>query len=81
MDFGKAQVGDKTMVDVARPVRDALAAASDAGHRLADRLGAAAEARTRPRRTPPTCCPAMGRARPHAEKSLGTPDAGATPSR
>ena len=42
MDFGKAKPGDKTLVDVLVPFRDALAAGVDAGQSLTDAWGAAA---------------------------------------
>ena len=76
--YGKAEVGDKTMVDALVPFSaDAHARASTPAHR--------SPPRGRPPRTPPPAAaaatadllPRMGRARPHAEKSLGTPDPGA----
>ena len=77
MDFGKATPGDKTLVDVLVPFRDALAGGVDAGQSLADSWGAAATVAQQAAEDTAQLLPLMGRARPHAEKSLGTPDAGA----
>ncbi|MDQ0848922.1 dihydroxyacetone kinase [Arthrobacter sp. B3I9] len=77
MDFGKAKPGDKTLVDVLVPFRDALAAGVSDGLSLTDAWGAAATAAQRAAEETARLLPLMGRARPHAEKSLGTPDAGA----
>jgi dihydroxyacetone kinase len=77
MDFGKAKPGDKTLVDVLVPFRDALAAGVNDGLSLTDAWGAAASAAQRAAEETAQLLPLMGRARPHAEKSLGTPDAGA----
>lgn len=77
MHFGKAKPGDKTLVDVLVPFRDALAAGVDAGQSLTDAWGAAATVAQRAAEDTAQLLPLMGRARPHAEKSLGTPDAGA----
>ncbi|MBD0421938.1 dihydroxyacetone kinase family protein [Streptomyces sp. TRM S81-3] len=75
--LGGAEVGDKTMVDVLVPFADTLAAAVSEGLRLTtawDRAAGAAEAAAA---ATAGLLPRKGRARPHAEKSLGTPDAGA----
>ena len=77
MGFGKAKVGDKTLVDVLVPFRDALSAAVGAGQSLTDAWGTAATAAQQAAEETANLLPLMGRARPHAEKSLGTPDAGA----
>jgi dihydroxyacetone kinase len=77
MDFGKAKVGDKTLVDVLSPFSDALTAAVDGGSRLREAWGAAATIAEQSAESTANLLPLMGRARPHAEKSLGTPDAGA----
>ena len=77
MGFGKAKVGDKTLVDVLVPFRDALSAAVGTGHSLTDAWGTAASAAQQAAEETANLLPLMGRARPHAEKSLGTPDAGA----
>ncbi|WP_026554541.1 dihydroxyacetone kinase family protein [Arthrobacter sp. 35W] len=77
MEFGKAKPGDKTLVDVLVPFRDALASAVDAGQPLTSAWGSAAIAAQQAADDTAGMLPLMGRARPHAEKSLGTPDAGA----
>lgn len=77
MEFGKAKPGDKTLVDVLVPFRDALAAGANAGQSLTDAWGAAATVAQQAADSTANLLPLMGRARPHAEKSLGTPDAGA----
>ena len=66
--FGKAAVGDKTMLDVLTPLVEA--AQSGRWNELADVADGAAVSTA-------GLVPRIGRARPHAEKSLGTPDAGA----
>ncbi|WP_314194248.1 dihydroxyacetone kinase family protein [uncultured Arthrobacter sp.] len=77
MGFGKAKVGDKTLVDVLVPFRDALSAAAGSGQSLTDAWGAAATVAQQAAEETANLLPLMGRARPHAEKSLGTADAGA----
>jgi dihydroxyacetone kinase len=77
MDFGKAAPGDKTLVDVLVPFRDALAGGAEAGKSLTKAWGAAATVAQQAAEDTAQLLPLMGRARPHAEKSLGTPDAGA----
>lgn len=77
MDFGKAKVGDKTLVDVLSPFSDALTARVNDGGSLRDAWGAAATIAEQSAEATANLLPLMGRARPHAEKSLGTPDAGA----
>ncbi|MDQ0799066.1 dihydroxyacetone kinase family protein [Arthrobacter sp. SLBN-112] len=77
MEFGKAKVGDKTLVDVLVPFRDTLTARVNSGKSLASAWDAAATAAQRAAEDTANLLPLMGRARPHAEKSLGTPDAGA----
>ncbi|MCU1410470.1 MAG: dihydroxyacetone kinase [Rhodoglobus sp.] len=74
--FGKAELGDKTMVDVLVPFAESLAARAADGPLAAAWAGAAADARVAAAATA-DLLPRIGRARPHAEKSLGTPDAGA----
>jgi D-erythrulose 4-kinase len=77
MEFGKAKPGDKTLVDVLVPFRDTLTAEVVAGRTLPDAWGAAAVTAQEAADATASLLPLMGRARPHAEKSLGTPDAGA----
>ncbi|MFF5899341.1 dihydroxyacetone kinase family protein [Streptomyces argenteolus] len=77
MRLGKAEVGDKTMVDVLVPFSYALTAATDAGQPLAAAWDTAAHSASAAAEATADLLPRMGRARPHAGKSLGTPDAGA----
>lgn len=74
---GGAQPGDKTMVDAVEPFVGVLAAAVAAGASLAAAWKAAAAASTEAAIATADLLPRRGRARPHAERSLGTPDAGA----
>lgn len=76
LKFG-AVPGDKTMVDSLVPFADTLSAEVEAGTRLADAWVTAANASSVAAAATANLLPLMGRARPHAEKSLGTPDAGA----
>ncbi|WP_426979320.1 dihydroxyacetone kinase family protein [Pseudarthrobacter sp. O4] len=77
MEFGKAKPGDKTLVDVLVPFRDSLSAGVNAGKSLGDAWAAAASVAEQAAEGTARLLPLMGRARPHAGKSLGTPDAGA----
>ncbi|MDQ7910371.1 dihydroxyacetone kinase family protein [Phytohabitans sp. ZYX-F-186] len=76
VDAGGAKVGDKTMVDALVPFRDAFEAAAPEGVRGA--LAAAVPAAERAARATAAMLPRLGRARPHGERSRGTPDPGAT---
>lgn len=77
-DLGRAELGDKTLVDALLPFRDRLHQQINDGHspheawREAAAVASAAAEATAPLR------PKKGRARPLAEKSVGSPDAGAT---
>lgn len=75
---GGASVGDKTMVDALDPFARVLAEQIDAGESLPVALQTAARAATDAAAATSALRPALGRARPLAEKSLGHPDAGAT---
>lgn len=77
MHFGKARVGDKTMVDVLVPFSDSLNEAVTAGASLTDAWLKAAQVADKAAQDTAQLVPKMGRARPLAEKSVGTPDAGA----
>ena len=77
MHFGKAKVGDKTMVDVLVPFSDSLNAAVAEGSSLTEAWLAAAKVADKAAQDTAQLVPKMGRARPLAEKSVGTPDAGA----
>ncbi|WP_433676177.1 dihydroxyacetone kinase family protein [Microbacterium gorillae] len=76
-DYGKAEVGDKTLVDALVPFAAELATAVDGGASLAEAWSRAATAATAAAAATADLLPRMGRARPHAERSLGTPDPGA----
>jgi dihydroxyacetone kinase len=74
--LGHAAVGDKTMVDAMAPFAERLTSAAGA-EPLAVSLRAAAAAARDAAESTAQLMPKLGRARPHAEKSLGHPDAGA----
>ncbi|WP_318987642.1 dihydroxyacetone kinase family protein [Cellulomonas iranensis] len=75
--LGKARPGDKTMLDSGEPLAAALEAAAAAGDALdAAWTGALAAGRTAAAATA-DLRPQVGRARPLAERSVGTPDPGA----
>ncbi|ROQ39660.1 dihydroxyacetone kinase [Frondihabitans sp. PhB188] len=76
LEFG-AVVGDKTMVDVLVPFSTALTERVQAGEHLTDAWKTSADIASDAAAATKDLLPKMGRARPHAEKSLGTPDAGA----
>ncbi|SFN50222.1 dihydroxyacetone kinase [Mycetocola miduiensis] len=77
LEFG-AVVGDKTMVDVLVPFNDAFSQGVADGASLFETWRAACAVADDAAAATADLLPRMGRARPHAEKSLGTPDAGAT---
>lgn len=75
--FGKAEVGDKTMVDAIVPFAETLGARVTAGDALPEAWDRAAAAARDAAAATAQLLPRMGRARTHAERSIGTPDAGA----
>lgn len=75
--MGKAELGDKTMVDAIVPFVDELSEKVSSGSRLAAAWSSAADRATAAAAATAEMMPRLGRARPHAEKSLGTPDPGA----
>ncbi|POT55696.1 D-erythrulose kinase [Citrobacter amalonaticus] len=77
MHFGKAKPGDKTLVDVLLPFSLALSAAADEGLSLTDAWQKAERVARQSAKDTAQLLPKIGRARPLAERSLGTPDAGA----
>lgn len=77
MHFGKAKPGDKTLVDVLLPFSQALSAATDKGLSLAEAWSKAERVARQSAQDTAQLLPKIGRARPLAERSLGTPDAGA----
>jgi dihydroxyacetone kinase len=74
---GGATVGDKTMVDALVPFTVALNTAVDSGEPLDRAWVQAAEAAVAAAEATASLTPRVGRARPLAERSIGTPDAGA----
>jgi dihydroxyacetone kinase len=76
-DYGKAEVGDKTLVDALVPFTSTLTQAVDAGASLADAWRTAADAATRAAAATADLLPRMGRARAHGQNSVGTADPGA----
>ncbi|MGD6756555.1 dihydroxyacetone kinase family protein [Streptomyces sp. BH105] len=77
-DLGRAAPGDKTMLDALLPFADTLQRATHSGADPAEAWRTAAEAATHAAESTKDLRPKVGRARPLAERSLGTPDAGAT---
>ncbi|MDR3107297.1 MAG: DAK2 domain-containing protein, partial [Bifidobacteriaceae bacterium] len=75
--FGKAQVGDKTMLDALVPFAATLEREARAGARLTEAWARAAEVARQAAESTAGLTPRIGRARPHAAKSVGTPDPGA----
>ncbi|BBF99280.1 MULTISPECIES: dihydroxyacetone kinase family protein [Pseudonocardia] len=76
--LGGAQPGDKTLLDALLPFTDELERRVAAGEELAPAWSAAGQSATTGARDTAELRPRIGRARPLAEKSVGTPDAGAT---
>lgn len=77
VEFGKAELGDKTMLDAISPFVDAFAASAADGVRTGDAWTSAATTAVAAAAATADLVPKIGRARPHAEKSVGTPDPGA----
>lgn len=77
MSFGKATVGDKTMIDAIVPFADAFSAALDDGLAGRAALAIAAGAADRAAQDTANLRARLGRARSHGDKSIGTPDPGA----
>ena len=75
--IGKAKVGDKTLVDVLAPASAALTQAVADGQDLGAAFATAAAVADDAATATAQLLPKIGRARPLAEKSFGTPDAGA----
>lgn len=75
---GKAQLGDKTMLDSYAPFLDAFDAQVEHGAALAVAWTKAASDAQEAALATAVLRPKVGRARPLAERSVGTPDAGAT---
>ncbi|GAB2508389.1 dihydroxyacetone kinase family protein [Paramicrobacterium agarici] len=77
MAYGKAKVGDKTMVDALVPFADALAEHVENGESLVDAWAAASTAARDAAEKTSDLLPAVGRARAHGEKAVGVTDPGA----
>ena len=75
--LGSARRGDKTMLDALGPFGESLAEAVSRGDPLADSWARAANTATEGAAATAQLRPKVGRARPLAERSVGTPDAGA----
>jgi len=76
-DLGGAEPGDKTMLDSLHPFVAAVESGVDAGQSWRAAWSAAVEVAQKAADATADLRPKVGRARPLAEKSLGTPDAGA----
>ena len=75
--LGKAELGDKTMLDALIPFVESLRQQIGIGIGLAAAWTTAAEISEQAARATADLRPRIGRARPLAERSVGTPDAGA----
>ncbi|HET9562042.1 MAG TPA: DAK2 domain-containing protein, partial [Propionibacteriaceae bacterium] len=75
--FSKAELGDKTMLDALFPFVDTLVGQVDAGASLAEAWRSAADACRTAAEATASLTPKIGRARPLAERSVGTADPGA----
>ncbi|MFD1720311.1 dihydroxyacetone kinase family protein [Amnibacterium endophyticum] len=75
-ELGKAEPGDKTMLDAMVPFADALTAEAEQKS-LPDAWSAATDAAEQAAQGTAELSPRIGRARPLAHKSVGTPDPGA----
>ncbi|EID15415.1 D-erythrulose 4-kinase [Mycolicibacterium phlei] len=76
--LGGAAPGDKTMLDALLPLVETLEQRAAHGDTWTEAWRAAAEVATEAARATAELRPRVGRARPLAERSVGTPDAGAT---
>jgi D-erythrulose 4-kinase len=74
---GRAQVGDKTMLDALEPFAVAAGSAADAPTATLDAWSQAVQAASIAADRTASMVARVGRARTHAERSLGTPDPGA----
>jgi dihydroxyacetone kinase len=77
MEYGKAEVGDKTLVDALVPFADTLASRVESGEPLVDAWTAAATEATRAADATADLKPRIGRARSHGDKAVGVRDPGA----
>ncbi len=77
VDLGGAEPGDKTMLDAWLPFTETVEAEVERGAGWLDAWTAGATAATAAAKKTAELRPKIGRARPLAERSVGTPDAGA----
>lgn len=77
MQRGKAKLGDKTLVDVLQPFSVAMSQSAVNGISVAVAWKHAVTIAKDAAQKTQDLLPKIGRARPHAEKSIGTPDPGA----
>ncbi|MQA07970.1 MAG: DAK2 domain-containing protein [Pseudonocardiaceae bacterium] len=75
--LGKAELGDKTLVDALHPFSTAFRGEIDAGTGLSEAMATAATEAREAADATAELRPRIGRARPLAERSIGTPDPGA----
>jgi dihydroxyacetone kinase len=75
--FSKAELGDKTMLDALLPFADTLTSEVRGGAPLDQAWRTAAVASVAAAEATASLVPRIGRARPLAERSVGTPDPGA----
>lgn len=75
--FGKAELGDKTMLDALFPFVESFEGRVAAGEPLAEAWKGAALAAVAAAEATEALVPRIGRARPLADRSVGTPDPGA----
>ncbi len=76
-DLGKASAGDKTLLDAVIPFTDSLERDTTAGRDLASAWETAVGAAVTGAEATASLSPKVGRARPLAARSVGTPDPGA----
>jgi dihydroxyacetone kinase len=76
-EFGQAELGDKTMLDALFPFVDTLDEQVGRGQDLATAWQQAAATAVQAAEATAGLTPKIGRARPLAERSVGTPDPGA----
>lgn len=76
-ELGKAELGDKTMLDAMLPFTEVLAAEVEAGSPIRVAWEKALLRAEQAATETSSLSPKIGRARPLAERSLGNPDAGA----
>ncbi|MET0897818.1 MAG: D-erythrulose 4-kinase [Mycobacterium sp.] len=78
IQLGGASPGDKTMLDALLPFVEELERRVNDGEKWQEAWPSAADVATEAARATADLRPKVGRARPLAERSIGTPDAGAT---